>query len=324
MGQDPHQFPFPIHGADHSGGDEDVAPRDREGIHGGIIDHKKAVGEGLGPRPQLGHQFLPQPVQIGLDKRVGHYLHNLLDCQEKLFPQLPFFLNGQFPEKRSAGGVRKMTSRTAMSRAAKDRREVKVFMGPPKGLPLEVGFEIGGVKGGDRFAPGDVHPGRLGPKPFQIIEFPEGVKKDMNHHVIIIHQHPEALLQALHPQGLDSRPGQGFFQMVGDGQDLARGAAGSDGEEIGKGTQVFYFQDDGLKALVGHNGLADQIHQGFPGQGGGRFRRVRILLKVKLLVQYIFPHGFRQEVSDGAAPAHQAADAGGGDVHQGGGLVQDL
>ena len=93
VGQDSHQLSFLFRLADHAGGNEDVAAGHGKGVHGRVVDNKKAVLEGL--RPQLSHQPLPQAVQVRSEKRIFHQWHNLLYFKKKLFADLLFFFHRQ-------------------------------------------------------------------------------------------------------------------------------------------------------------------------------------------------------------------------------------
>ena len=106
----------------------------------------------------------------------------------------------------------------------------------------------------------------------------------MHHHVIVVHEDPESVLETFHPQGLDSGLTQGLFQVLGQGEHMASGSAGTDEEIIGKGTEPLHIQDNGVQALDGVNGLDRQFQQVFRSQGFRGDRGDGLLYRYKLFL----------------------------------------
>jgi hypothetical protein len=99
------------------------------------------------------------------------------------------------------------------------------------------------------------------------------LKKDVNHHIIIIHQDPEALLETFHAQGFDPGLAQGLFQPLRQGQHVPPGSPGTDQEIIGKCTKPLHLQDYRLQAVDRVNSLDRQFQQGLGGEGFDGDRR---------------------------------------------------
>ena len=101
--------------------------------------------------------------------------------------------------------------------------------------------------------------GDFRPQVFQVIKFAPRLQEDMDHHGIVIHQHPLSFFTAFNPQRLNAGLGQGFLHMLGQGQHVTLGPAGAQDEKVRKRTKLRDFQEHRFDALVGNDGLDDQL-----------------------------------------------------------------
>jgi hypothetical protein len=109
---------------------------------------------------------------------------------------------------------------------------------------------------------------RFDPQTFQVIEFSERLKKDMDYYRIVIHQDPQSLRDSFHPQGLDFGPGQGFLHILGQGQHLPPRPTGADDEIIRERAEILHFQEYRVNPLMGDDAPDGQFDQGSCAEGG--------------------------------------------------------
>ena len=110
--------------------------------------------------------------------------------------------------------------------------------------------------------------GDFRPQVFQVIKFAPRLQEDMDHHGILIHQHPLSSFTTFNPQRLNPGLGQGFLHMLGQGRDVPLGPAGAKDEKIRKRTEFGHLQEHRFQALVGDDGLDGQICQCCRGERG--------------------------------------------------------
>jgi hypothetical protein len=91
VGNHPGQLLLPVGHQNHAGMEKDVAPRHREGVHGGVFNDEKPELKRLGPL--LGHQLLSQSVDVGGEEGIFDEGNLLLYFQEKFLAYLLFPLD---------------------------------------------------------------------------------------------------------------------------------------------------------------------------------------------------------------------------------------
>ena len=111
------------------------------------------------------------------------------------------------------------------------------------------------------------------PEPFEIIVVAGLLGEDVDDKVAIIHQHPFGILMTFDVRRTFAGIGEALADLVADGLDLARIAAGADDEVVGKRGNLAQVENGDVGGFFGFGG-ADR---GEPGCGGFRFLGQQLL-----------------------------------------------